>query len=427
MADVNQIEQTEPVAIHPANWDRRYEITAVTLLSIGFALVGLDRWIIAPLLPSIMKDLHLNYQDAGNIIGVLALSWGVFAVLMGRLSDTVGRRRILIPSLIIFSLMSCISGLATGLLPLLLARGVMGATEGAFLPACTAATAEASSERRRGFNQGIQLSTFAWVGLGFGPLIATGLLDVFPSWRWVFCIVGVPGLLTAIAMIWVIREPPHLQERAAHRQPVRWGEMFHSRNVPLAMALILCAMGCVFVLSGMLPSYLSDYVHLPAAQSAGVLSAIGFGGGIGQFAFAALSDHLGRKPVAFLCFSGGLVFLIWFSRIGLDATALFWTLFGCAGFVFGILAIMTGPVPTEAVSRSLTASAIGIVSGAGEIFGGGIAPSAAGWVAQHFGIDKVLRVSMVGLLLGLALSLLLRETAPRRMARATAQARTSRS
>ena len=43
-------------------WDTAYEWKAVTLLGLAFGLVGLDRWIIAPLLPSIMKDLNLDYQ-----------------------------------------------------------------------------------------------------------------------------------------------------------------------------------------------------------------------------------------------------------------------------------------------------------------------------------------------------------------------------
>src|SRR5712691_13203473 len=86
-------------------------------------LGGLDRWIIAPLLPFIMKDLNLNYQDAGNIIGVLGLAWGFFAVVMGGLSDKVGRRKVLIPAIIGFSLLSGLSGMATGLVSLLIIRG----------------------------------------------------------------------------------------------------------------------------------------------------------------------------------------------------------------------------------------------------------------------------------------------------------------
>lgn len=414
-------EITDTTTRQVPDWSLRYELGAVSLLTLGIGLVGLDRWIIAPLLPAIMKDLHLTYQDAGNLIGVLALSWGVFAIVFGRLSDRIGRRRILVPSLIIFSLMSCVSGLASGLLTLMLARGVMGATEGAFLPVSTAATAEASPERRRGFNQGFQLCSFAWLGLGLGPLIAIGLLQLTSSWRWVFCLAAIPGLMVAFGLLWVIREPSHLAGER-HAPALQWRALFRYHNVPVAIALVLCALCCVFVLAGMLPSYLSDFLHLRAASSARVLSAIGFGGGAGQLVFMGLSDRIGRKPATALCFAGALVFLIWFSRIGDDPVVLFWTLFACAAFAFGVVGLATGPIATEAVPNALMASAIGIVTGTGEIFGGGIAPSAAGWVAQHFGIDKVLRVSMTGLAIGLVLTLLLRETAPLLRARAAARA-----
>ncbi len=48
-------------------WDTSYEWKAVLLLTIGFGLVGLDRWILPPLFPAMMKDLNLNYQDLGNL------------------------------------------------------------------------------------------------------------------------------------------------------------------------------------------------------------------------------------------------------------------------------------------------------------------------------------------------------------------------
>jgi len=41
-----------------------------------------------------MKDLHLSYQDLGNIVGVMGITWGVFAAIMGGLSDRIGRRKI---------------------------------------------------------------------------------------------------------------------------------------------------------------------------------------------------------------------------------------------------------------------------------------------------------------------------------------------
>ena len=136
-------------------WDTSYEWKAVTLLGLGFGLVGLDRWIIAPLLPSIIKDLNLDYQDAGNIIGILGLAWGFFAAVMGGMSDRIGRRKVLIPAIIGFSLLSGISGMATGLVSLLVIRAIMGLTEGSFCPTSFAATNDASHPSRRGINQGL--------------------------------------------------------------------------------------------------------------------------------------------------------------------------------------------------------------------------------------------------------------------------------
>src|ERR1035437_9036135 len=159
-------------------WDTSYEWKVVTLLGLGFGLVGLDRWIIAPMFPFIMKDLNLGYQDLGNIIGILGICWGVFAIVMGGVSDRIGYRKVLIPAIVLFSLLSGLSGIAAGFMSLLVIRAIMGLTEGSFCPTSFAATADASEPKRRGFNQGLQQCTFALFGLGFGPIIATQLLQV---------------------------------------------------------------------------------------------------------------------------------------------------------------------------------------------------------------------------------------------------------
>src|SRR5690348_17389872 len=98
-----------------AKWDSSYELKAVLILSLAFGLVGLDRFILPPLFPAMMKDLGLNYQDLGNIVGILAIAWGASAVFVGGLSDRIGRRGVLVPAVVLFSLLSVLSGVATGL------------------------------------------------------------------------------------------------------------------------------------------------------------------------------------------------------------------------------------------------------------------------------------------------------------------------
>jgi len=103
-------------------WDLAYERRAVVLLAVGFRLVGLDRNIIAPLFPAMVEDLGLTYQDLGSIAGILAIFWGVFSIITGGLSDRIGRRRILVPAVVTFSVLAGLSGLAMGLGSLLVIR-----------------------------------------------------------------------------------------------------------------------------------------------------------------------------------------------------------------------------------------------------------------------------------------------------------------
>lgn len=405
-------------------WDTTYEWKAVTLLGLGFGLVGLDRWIIAPLFPSMMKDLNLGYQDLGNLVGILGILWGVFAIVSGRLSDTIGHRKVLIPSIILFSLLSGLSGMATGLVSLFLIRALMGVMEGSYCPTSFAATAVASEPKRRGFNQGLQQSTFALFGLGFGPIIATQLLAVVPSWRWVFWVVAIPGFVIGALLYFVLREAPHVAVPVHKADGGRWGEVFQSRNIVLSMLALLCAMTCIFVLSAMVPNYLVDYLKLSPPQMGFVMSAIGFGGFFGQFGVPGLSDLFGRRIMALISFVGSAAFLYLFISTGSNPTALFALLFVITFFCLGNVALITGPIATEAAPPGLVSSAIGMVVGAGEIFGGGIAPIIGGYIAQNYGIESVLYLALSGVVIGVLVAVFFRETAPNKIQRyASAPAR----
>jgi MFS family permease len=420
------MQSTQSRGAASGSWDVRYEWLAVTLLGIGFGLVGLDRWIIASLLPlGMAADLGLDVQDGSNAVGALGLAWGVLAIFSGRLSDKVGHRKVLIPAIVLFSLLSGLSGVVTGVTGLIAIRALMGAMEGSYCPTSFTAVAAASRPERRGFNQGLQQSGFALLGLGLGPIIATQLLHVVPSWRWVFWIVAIPGFIVGALLFAVLREPAQTQGGAligATQASGRWLEVLKRRNVVLGMLALFCAMSCVFVLSALVPTYLVSYLKLSADQMAIVTSALGFGGFFGQFGVPGLSDVFGRRAVAVVGFVGAAASLWLFAHTGANLPALFAGLFVVSFFCLGNVALITGPIATEAAPAGLISSAIGVVVGTGEIFGGGIAPSIAGYVANHYGIENTLYVALTGVTLGVVVSLLFKETAPRKTALAANRA-----
>ena len=128
-----------------------------------------------------------------------------------------------------------------------------------------------------------------------------------------------------------------------------------------------------------------------------------------------LSDIIGRKITILISYILAAVFIWLFVQA--DASSLgtlFGLLFFAALFNFSALATLAGPVAAEAAPLGMIASVAGLVIGAGEIFGGGVAPAIAGRIAGSSGIQHVFTFVIASLILGLAIALFLKETAPRK-------------
>jgi MFS family permease len=336
-------------------------------------------------------------------------------MFMGNLSDRFGHRKIVIPAIIVFSLLAGLSGMATGVVSLMAIRALMGLAEGAYTPASIVATLDALKPSRQGMNVVIQQTALPLFGLGIAPILVTQLLKVV-EWHWIFALVSIPGLLVAYLLYRVLRNTnaatAALHTTTHDASPHKWSDVFKYRNIPLNMVGMLCWLTCLVVLSALLPSYLTDYLHLSLESMGYVLSAIGFGGTLGTLIMPALSDRLGRKPVAAISVIGAGVGLYFLMNAGADPSRLFTSLFATLFFIFSLICLTVGPLSAESVPAKLMSTASGIVIGTGEIFGGGIAPVIAGFVANNHGIQYIMHLAAGALVLGLRVALMLKETAP---------------
>ena len=387
----------------------RAEFRSVAILSLGFGLVGIDRFLISTLYPVIARDLHLNYGDIGLITGALAIAWGISALFMGNLSDHIGRRRVLTASLIVFSLLIGASGLATGLITLIIVRVIMGFADGAYTPVSIAATLDASPPQRHGLNIGIQQMMLPLFGLGLAPLFVAAALRVI-EWRLIFLIFVLPGLTLAYALwkkIPAYSAPAQINRTGSQSD---WKAVLGYTNVRIAALLMLCWLTCLISTSAFMPNYLVDHLNLRSEQMAVVMSAIGLGATVGTLLLPWLSDKIGRKPVMALSSIGVFVSLLLLVNASRHVGILFAFLFLVHFFNNALIALTVGPLCAEAVPATLMATASGLVIAVGELFGGGLAPVIVGHVAQRFGIEHVLWLPIIVMLAGFFLCLGIRET-----------------
>jgi EmrB/QacA subfamily drug resistance transporter len=178
--------------------DRRKWL-ALALLCVVQFMVVLDIAIVNVALPSIQVDLGFSQQNLQWVISAYALVFGGFLLLGGRAADLLGRRRIFLVGIVVFTLASLFAGLAWSEASLISARAVQGLGAAIITPAALSILSTTFVEGRE---RNIALGAWGAVG-GFGAaagVLLGGVLTSALSWSWIFFVnipVGVTGFILA--------------------------------------------------------------------------------------------------------------------------------------------------------------------------------------------------------------------------------------
>jgi EmrB/QacA subfamily drug resistance transporter len=171
---------------------------ALALLSTVQFMVVLDIAVVNVALPSIKLDLGFSQEDLQWVISAYALVFGGFLLLGGRAADVLGRRRIFLGGLVVFTLASLLAGLAWSEASLIAARALQGLGAAIISPA---ALSILSTTFKEGRERNIALGVWGAVG-GFGAaagVLLGGILTDALSWEWIF-FVNVPVGAAAFAL-----------------------------------------------------------------------------------------------------------------------------------------------------------------------------------------------------------------------------------
>src|SRR3954449_10548768 len=180
---------------------RRKWFALALLLGVQFMVV-LDIAIVNVALPSIQKDLGFSQESLQWVVSAYALFFGGFLLLGGRIADLVGRRRVFVVGLVVFTGASLLSGLAWSEGALIGARGLQGLGAALITPAALSILTTTFAE---GKERNAALG--AWGGVGaFGAVAGVllgGILTDALSWEWIF-FVNIPVGLTGLALARVL-------------------------------------------------------------------------------------------------------------------------------------------------------------------------------------------------------------------------------
>ena len=203
------------VATRPAGAARRgyHPALALTVIAASQLMVVLDATIVNIALPQVQQALGFSTTDLSWVLNAYTLTFGGLLLLGGRAGDILGRRRVFVSGILLFTLASFLGGLATSSGWLLAARalqGVGGAIAAPTALALITTNFAEGTERNRAFGV---FGAVAGAGGALG-LLAGGMLTSWLSWRWVL-FVNVP-----IGVLLAVLAPLYITE--SERQPGRF-------------------------------------------------------------------------------------------------------------------------------------------------------------------------------------------------------------
>jgi EmrB/QacA subfamily drug resistance transporter len=167
-------------------------------VAFGLFMIMLDNTVVFVALSSIQSDLKISQSELEWVVSGYALTFAVLMLTGGKLADMLGRRRIFIVGLAIFTASSLACGLATSAGFLIGARVVQGVGAALMNPATLSIIVATFPPRQRGTAIGIWVGISA-MALAIGPLIG-GILTEQINWSWIFFInvpVGIAGIIVS--------------------------------------------------------------------------------------------------------------------------------------------------------------------------------------------------------------------------------------
>src|SRR6266545_3510647 len=347
-----------------------------TLGAVAFDLfmIMLDNTVVFVALSAIQNDLHISTSELEWVVNGYALTFAVLMLTGGKLADLLGRRRIFIVGLAIFTAASLACGLATSASILIGARVVQGVGSALMNPATLSIITATFPPRQRGTAIGIWVGVSA-MALAIGPLVGGVITDQI-SWSWIFFInvpVGIVGMVVARLVINESRDESEEQRldlpgllssgvgsfalAAAglvlfvvleHRQRVPMLDLSLFRNPTFAgantvMLLVALAMFGVFFFNSL---YLQRILHYSAIETGATFLPMTVLIVLLAPAAGKFSDRIGSRWLM----GAGLVSLsaslMSFSRLGIGSS--FWDIL--PGLLLGGVGMSLAMTPTTAAA-----------------------------------------------------------------------------
>ena len=364
----------------------------VAFMWVAYFLNYCDRQAISAMFPVLKSDLGMTDFQLGLTGTIFLWVYGCGCPIAGQLADKFSKRLLVVLSLVIWSLVTVATGLATSVVMLLGLRAAMGISESLYMPAAVALTANAHPPEKRSWAVAL-LTTAQIAGTVCGSWFG-GWMAQQGQWRAAFFVLGGIGLLYAVPYFLFLRTVRETSERDApkNRERLALSDVIRVPTFQILCVVFPAFLFGLWMIYSWLTNFLFEKFELELADAAFTATVfLQTSTLVGLMCGGILADKLYTRTKAarlYLMTASLLLCAPCLYAIGnsdtLNATRLAASAFGLfAGFFMGNIF----PAAFEVVPTDTRASAVGLLNFFGALVSG-LAPLLVGIWKKTIGVDR---------------------------------------
>ncbi|MDM5210732.1 MFS transporter [Peribacillus sp. NJ4] len=367
----------------PLAANRKQKTLIMVLLCLGWMVNTFDRIAINVAVIPISKEFGLTETQVGLVISSFFLSYAIMQPIGGSLADRFGSRKVILFSLIAWSIFTILTGMAWSFLSLIVLRFLFGIGEGSYPSASQVSLAETFPQKERGRAKSGLLAAGKLASV-LGTLAIASLISIF-DWQFMFIFLGLVGLLLAF-FYWKYFYPAGthgIQKNA----PSEKMSLKQALKIPLLWQLTVIYFGISIVSWGTaawMPSYMVKVRDLDLVSMGAVATIPAIMGLITMLFTGWLLDKymVGREK--YLIVLGaliGMISLYFFISAPSIPYVVMYGAFASIGIAIALTTTLT--MPLKYIASSSIGTATGMVYLGGQL-AGVIAPTVMGFMIQQF-------------------------------------------